>query len=92
MLPFSSKKQAQIVWQENDISYDAWEKRREQIMPEHRLPTAKDQLVQQWKAWITQDEFKACRDAATRAQAAAAIPKYDVFLAWYILVCTSLYI
>jgi methionine salvage enolase-phosphatase E1 len=77
MLPFSSKKQAQIIRQENNISDEEWQKRRDLIMAEHRLPTAKDQLVQQWKVWIAQDAFKARREAATRAQAAAEIPEYD---------------
>ena len=38
---------------------------------------AEEQLEQQWKAWIAQDDFKARREAATRAQAAAEIPIYD---------------
>ncbi len=70
MLPFSSKKQ------ENNIIDDTWQKRRGQIMAEHRLPAAREQLEQQWKAWIARDAFKARREA-TRAQAAAAIPEYD---------------
>ncbi len=83
MLPFSSKTQAQIIRQENGITDDTWQKRREQIMSEHRdkLPAAREQLEQQWKldwkAWIAQDAFKARREAATRAQAAAGIPEYD---------------
>ena len=77
MLPFSSKKQAQIIRQENGITEDTWQKRRDQIMAEHRLPAAREQLEQQWKAWIAQDAFKARREAATRAQSAAEIPEYD---------------
>jgi hypothetical protein len=38
MLPFSSKKQAQIIRQENQITDEEWEKRRDLIMAEHRLP------------------------------------------------------
>jgi hypothetical protein len=73
MLPFSSKKQAaQIIRQENGITEDTWQKRRDQIMAEHRLPAAREQLEQHWKAWIAQDAFKARRAAATRANAAAA--------------------
>ena len=79
MLPFSSKKQAQIIRQENNITDDTWQKRRDQIMAEHRLPAAREQLEQQWKAWIAQDGFKARRKAATRAQAAAEIPEYDAW-------------
>ena len=77
MLPFSSKKQAQIIRQVNGITDEEWEKRRDQITAEHRLPTAKEQLVKQWKTWIAQDAFKVRMKAATRAQAAANIPQYD---------------
>jgi hypothetical protein len=34
MLPFSSKKQTQIIRQENGITEDTWQKRRDQIMAE----------------------------------------------------------
>jgi hypothetical protein len=44
MLPFSSKKQAQIIWQENNITHDTWQKRRDRIMADHRLPAAKNSL------------------------------------------------
>jgi hypothetical protein len=83
MIPFSSKKQAQIIRQGNGITDDTWQKCRDhwQIMAEHRLPAAREQLEQQWKAWIAQNAFKARREAATRAQAAAGmmcgIPEYD---------------
>ncbi len=47
-------------------------------MAEHRLPNAKEQLEQHWKAWIAQDAFTARRAAVTSAKAAAAeIPEYD---------------
>ena len=65
MLPFSSKKQAQILRQENDLTDDDWQQRRNQIMAEHRLDGARDQLRTQWKAWINQDAYKA---AAKRHQ------------------------
>jgi len=72
MLPFSSKEQAQIIRQENQITDKGWEKRRELIMAE---PNSKEQLEQHWKAWIA---FTAHRAAATRAMTAAAeIPEYD---------------
>ena len=78
MLPFSSKKQAQIIQQQNQISDEEWEKRRDLIMAEHRLPNSMEQLEQHWKAWIAQDAFSARRAAATHAKAAAAqIPEYD---------------
>ena len=72
MLPFSSKKQAQIIRQGNQITHEEWGKRRELIMAEHRLPNSKEQLEQNWKAWIAQDAFLARRAATTRAKAAAA--------------------
>jgi hypothetical protein len=77
MLPFSSKKQAQIIRQENGNTEDTWQKRRDQIMAEHRFPAAREQLEQQRRAWIAQDAFKARLEAATRDQAAAEIPEYD---------------
>jgi hypothetical protein len=78
MLPFSSKKQAQIIRQENQITDEEWEKRRDLIMAEHRLPNSKEQLEQHRKSWIAQDAFSARRAAETRAKAAAAqIPEYE---------------
>ncbi len=46
MLPFSSKKQAQIIRQEKQITDLEWEKRRDLIIAEHRLPNSKEQLEQ----------------------------------------------
>jgi hypothetical protein len=46
-------------------------------MADHRLPTAKEVLQQQWKAWIVQYSFKARREAATRAKATTELPVYD---------------
>ncbi len=78
MLPFSSKKQAQIFRQEKQITDEEWETRRELIMAERRLPNSKEQLEQHWNAWIAQDAFSARRAVATRAKAAAAqIQEYD---------------
>ncbi len=78
MLPFSSKKQAHIVRQENGLTDDDWQKRRDQIMAEHRHDGARDQLRTQWKAWINQDGFKASSQVGPRATAASqAIPEYD---------------
>ncbi len=62
----------QIIRQENQVSDEEWQKRRDLITAEHRLLAAKEQLEQHWKAWISQDSFKARRAAATRAKAAAA--------------------
>ena len=78
MLPFSGKKQSQIIRQENDLTDDDWQKRRNQITAEHRLEGARDQLRNQWKAWIKQDAFKASSQAGPRPPAARqAIPEYD---------------
>ncbi len=78
MLPYSSKKQAQIIRQENQITDEKWQKRRDLITAEHRLPAAKEHIEQHWRAWMAQDAFKARRVAATRTKAAAAeIPVYD---------------
>ena len=62
MLPFSSKKQADIVRQENNLTDEDWLKRRDQITAEHRLEGARDQLRTQWKEWIKQDASKDSRD------------------------------
>ena len=76
MLPFSSKKH--IVRQENGLTDDDWQKRRDQIMAEHRLDGARNQLRTQWKAWINQDAFKAGIQAAPRAPAGdPTIPEFD---------------
>ena len=77
MLPFSSKKQAQIIRQDNDIMDDVWEKRRDKIMAEHRLPQAREQLSKQWKEWIALDSFKERRAAASRVQAGTELPEFD---------------
>ena len=77
MLPFSSKKQAEIIRQENNMLNELWEKRRDKIMAEHRLPHAREQLAKQWKEWIAQDSFKERREAAIRVQAATELPEFD---------------
>ncbi len=71
MLPFSGKKQSQIIRQENNLTDDDWQKRRNQITAEHRLKNARDQLMTQWKAWIKQDAVKAS------SHANPSIPEYD---------------
>ena len=58
-------------------SDDLWEKRRDKIMAEHRLPHAREQLAKQWKEWIALDSFKERRAAATRVQAATDLPEFD---------------
>jgi hypothetical protein len=45
MLPFSSKEQAQIIRQENQITDEEWGKRRDLIMAEHRLPNPKERAA-----------------------------------------------
>mmetsp|Transcript_60150 Transcript_60150/g.125844 ORF Transcript_60150/g.125844 Transcript_60150/m.125844 type:complete len:89 (+) Transcript_60150:462-728(+) len=77
MLPFSSRKQSDLIRQENNISSDIWVTRREQICAEHRLPDARTQLQQTWKTWIHQDEFRERREAATQAAQSRELPVYD---------------
>ncbi len=78
MLPFSGKKQSQIIRQENDLTDDDWQKRRNLITAELRLENARDQLMTQWKAWIKQDAVKASSLAGPGAPAAnPSIPEYD---------------
>ena len=78
MLPFSGKKQSQIIRQENDLTDDDWQKRRNQITAEHRLENARDQLMTQWKACIKQDAVKASSQAGPGAPAAnPSIPECD---------------
>jgi hypothetical protein len=59
MLPFSSKEQAQIIRQKNQVTDEEWQKHCDLITAEHRLPAAREQLEQHWKAWISQDALKA---------------------------------
>lgn len=78
MLPFSGKKQSQAIRQENDLTEDDWQKRRNLITAEHRLENARDQLKTQWKAWIKQDAVKAGSQAGQGAPATDhALPEYD---------------
>ena len=78
MLPFSGKKQSQAIRQENDLTEDDWQKRRNLITAEHRLENARDQLKTQWKAWIKQDAVKAGSQAEHGAPATdQKIPEYD---------------
>ena len=68
-------------------------KASDQIMAKHRLPPAKEQLKQQWNAWIAQDAFKSLREAATRAQATAEIldsgPENDALQLAAFMACYS---
>ena len=51
-LPFSSKNQAKLVRQDNNITEDMWNARRKTIMAEHRNPNARDELARLWKERI----------------------------------------
>ncbi len=78
MLPFSGKKQSQIIRQENDLTDDDWQKRRNLITAEHRLENARDQLKTLLKAWIKQDAVKAGSQAGQGLPATDQnIPEYD---------------
>jgi hypothetical protein len=59
MLPFSCKKQVQNIRQENQITDEEWEKRRELIMAEQRLPNSKEQLEQHKAAAAQIPEYDA---------------------------------
>ena len=61
MLPFSGKKQSQIISRKiilEMMNGKTSEKRIDLTMAEHRLPTAKGDRVKQLKAWMAQDAFK----------------------------------
>ena len=78
MLPFSGKKQSQAIRQENDLTEDDWQKRRNLITAEHRLENARDQLKTQWKAWIKKDAVQAGSQAGQGAPATdQKLPEYD---------------
>ena len=78
MLPFSGKKQSQAIRQENDLTEDDWQKRRNLITAEHRLENARDQLKTQWKAWIKKDAVQAGKKAGQGAPATdQTLPEYD---------------
>ena len=51
-LPFSSKNQAKLVRQDNNIPEDAWNARRKHIRAEHRQQNARDELARLWKERI----------------------------------------
>ena len=75
MLPFSSSRQAKRVRQDNNITEDVWNGRRGVIRAEHRLPNARDDLVQQWKERII---AKGGSSADKPAPSAAGMPAPDV--------------
>ena len=80
MLPFSSKKEANIIRQENGILDETWQTRRDLIAKEHKHADARKQLTDKWKMWIGQESFKQRREAAKAKQLAAAqleLPEYD---------------
>ena len=79
MLPFSSKKQANIIRQENGILYETWQARRDLISKEHKHADARKQLADKWKMWIGQESFKQRREAAKAKQQAAAQPELPEF-------------
>ena len=80
MLPFSSKKQANLIRQENGILDEDWQKRRNHIGAEHKHAEARTQLAKGWKDWINQESFRERREQAqTRLEAAGdpEIPEFD---------------
>ncbi len=80
MLPFSSKKEANIIRQEKGILEETWQTRRDLLSKEHKHPDARKQLADKWKMWIGQDAFLQRREAAKAKQDAAVqpeLPEYD---------------
>ena len=55
MLPFSSRKQAELIRQEKCIPEDFWQNRRSLLSAEHQHKDARQQLRESWKQWIGQD-------------------------------------
>ena len=80
MLPFSSRKQAELIRQEKCIPEDFWQTRRSLLSAEHQQKDARQQLRESWKQWISQDEFaerraKEMEDAAEAAP--ETLPEYE---------------
>jgi hypothetical protein len=71
MLPFSSKKQPQIIWQEIQVTDEEWQNRRDLITAEHRLHPKKTSCAA-LEIVDSSGCIKARRAAAARAKAAAA--------------------
>ena len=69
-LPFSSKNQAKLVRQDNNITEDMWNARRRTIRAEHRNPNARDELARLWKERIRE---RIASGAAAAAGAGAGI-------------------
>jgi hypothetical protein len=69
-LPFSSKNQAKLVRQDNNITEDMWNARRKTIRAEHRNPNARDELARLWKERIRE---RIASGAAAAAGAGAVI-------------------
>jgi hypothetical protein len=59
MLPFSSKKQANLIRQEHGILEDIWQTRRDLLSAEHKHADVRKQLAERRKIWIGQDSFHA---------------------------------
>ena len=70
MLPFSSRKQAELIRQEKNIPEDFWQTRRALLSAKHKDTDARKQLKEGWKQWIGQDSF-----AERRAKEIANAPE-----------------
>ncbi len=51
-LPFTSSKQAHEVREKNNIPVEEWERKWDQIIREHSVAGARDQLLTGWKSWL----------------------------------------
>jgi LPS O-antigen subunit length determinant protein (WzzB/FepE family) len=69
-LPFSSKNQAKLVRQDNNIPEDAWNARRKTM--EHRQPNARDELARLWK-----ERIRAMTESGAISAAAGAGAEID---------------
>jgi hypothetical protein len=82
MLPFSCRKQAELIRQEKNTLDEDWQKRRAQLSAEHKHADAHQQLMEGWKQWIDQESFAERRAQATANAPAPApedseIPQFD---------------
>ena len=68
MLPFNSDMQAKRVRQDNSITEELWQARREVIRADHRAANARTELAQSWRQRLI---TKGCGAASAPAAGAA---------------------
>jgi hypothetical protein len=57
----TAKKQANLIWQENNILDEDWQRRRDLTSAEHKHADARKQLADGWKMWIGKHSLRARR-------------------------------